>query len=301
MALTAFNGWAAQPSGSAFNAGQARGVAHYIMGVHAELQDDAKTAAEEYLQSIRDDGSSTVVRLRLAAAYVQLKRYSDAVAMARSAAQSDPEDLTAHYFLAVLHARMNDPGRSSAEYEHIFKTLAEREPSNSEFPKYLGQLYFSCGKESEAMAQFSAALKLDPKDTSLLYLLGSYYLEGPRRSEGLSLIAQCLDIAPDHADCLNTQAYALAEDNTRLDEALKQINTALTAEPDNAAYLDTRGWVYFRQGKYTEALRELKRADGILKDPVIRQHLAAVLLKLGDAAGAREYQQEQKADGHVHP
>ena len=60
------------------------------------------------------------------------------------------------------------------------------------------------------------------------------------------------------------------------------IRRALIVSPDNGAYLDSLGWVFFKKGKHEDALRTLKRADSILKDAVIYDHMAEVYLKLND-------------------
>ncbi len=296
IVLTAFPGWAAQPSVSADRSSTARSVACFIMGYNAELLGVIDEAADYYERSVRADGSSRVVRLRLAAVLAQLERYSDAQRELQKVIELDPEDLSAHYLLALLYSNQKEENKVSREYEHIFKTLAARNPQSSEFPVYLGQLYYSNGNEAAAMDQFALALKLDPKNGSLLYILGTYYLNvpGPRRAEGLGLLKQCLSLEPVNADCLNSLAYAYAEDNVNLDEGLKHVNAALVVEPDNPAYLDTRGWLYYRQGQYEKALKELIRADGILKDPEILGHIAEVYLKLGSPAEAGKYRQQKE-------
>jgi len=229
----------------------------------------------------------------LASAYAQLDRYSDAVHVAEEVVKLTPDDLKAHYFLALLYSELKENGKAFLEYENIFKMLAEQEPDNWEFPMYLGQLYYAAGYEQKAMDQFELALKLNPGDTDLLYVLGTYYLERSRRSEGVQLLKQCLDIQPVNPDCLNSLAYSYAEDNTHLEEALKYINAALVVAPGNAAYLDTKGWVYYRQGRYDHALKELMQADRLLKDPTILEHIAEVYLKLGKPGEAERFQKER--------
>ena len=62
-----------------------------------------------------------------------------------------------------------------------------------------------------------------------------------------------LALNPDHAGALNYLGYMLADRNVRLDEAYQMIQKAVDLEPENGAYLDSLGWVYYRQGKLTEA------------------------------------------------
>jgi predicted Zn-dependent protease len=77
-------------------------------------------------------------------------------------------------------------------------------------------------------------------------------------------------------------------------------------EPDNGAYLDSLGWVYFRQGKLDDARGLLERALERMPDPTVRDHLGDVYLKLGKTKEAiaqwqdslREFQKaaQQEAD-----
>ena len=54
----------------------------------------------------------------------------------------------------------------------------------------------------------------------------------------------------------------LADRNVRLPESLDLITKALELSPENGAYLDSLGWVYFRMGRLPEAEENLRRARG---------------------------------------
>ena len=68
----------------------------------------------------------------------------------------------------------------------------------------------------------------------------------------------------------------------RLDEALELITRAVSADPENAAYLDSLGWVHYRLGSMDEAEFWLRRAielnDG---DGTVLAHLGEVLVAIG--------------------
>ena len=86
-----------------------------------------------------------------------------------------------------------------------------------------------------------------------------------------------LELNPQNSSALNYLGYMLADRNVRLADALGMIQKALTLEPNNGAYLDSLGWVYFRQGKLTEAEDSLKQALGrVSHDPTVRDHLGDV-------------------------
>ena len=91
----------------------------------------------------------------------------------------------------------------------------------------------------------------------------------------------CIQLDPAFADALNYLAYLWAVRGERLDEALRHVEAALKIEPDNAAFIDTRGWIFFRQGRYGDALAELRRADKIRPDdPEIQDHIRQTIEQL---------------------
>jgi tetratricopeptide (TPR) repeat protein len=68
---------------------------------------------------------------------------------------------------------------------------------------------------------------------------------------------------------LNTRAYARAHGNFELTEALADIDEAIqVVGEDNASYIDTRGFVLYKLGRYKEALVDLERAISLLEQEV---------------------------------
>jgi tetratricopeptide (TPR) repeat protein len=81
---------------------------------------------------------------------------------------------------------------------------------------------------------------------------------------------------------LNYYGYELADRGVRLEEATSMIHRALEQEPSNGAYLDSMGWVYYKQNKLAEAEEYLKKAvDRSAHDPTILGHLGDVYAKMG--------------------
>jgi tetratricopeptide (TPR) repeat protein len=93
---------------------------------------------------------------------------------------------------------------------------------------------------------------------------------------------KALAIAPDNASVLNDYGYMLADQGIRLQDALSMIQKAVKLDPQNGAYLDSLGWVYFRLGQYSQAEDNLRQAiDHAPTDPSIREHLGQVYEKTG--------------------
>jgi tetratricopeptide (TPR) repeat protein len=93
---------------------------------------------------------------------------------------------------------------------------------------------------------------------------------------------------PGDASVQNALGYTLADHNRSLSEARELLASALKQGPDNAAMLDSMGWLLYREGKYPEALQYLNRASKLGPDPEIDLHIGEVQWAMGDQAAARK-------------
>lgn len=94
---------------------------------------------------------------------------------------------------------------------------------------------------------------------------------------------------PDNAEVANSLGYFLAEKGVDLVRAEAMIRQALAADPGNGAYLDSLGWVLYRQGRFEGALDHLIQAVNVLpEDPVILEHLGMVLKASGRGQEAHD-------------
>ena len=111
-----------------------------------------------------------------------------------------------------------------------------------------------------------------------------------RFDEMVDYLRRVIRINPKHADALNYLAYSFAEKGLHLDEAYALAKQALELKPENGYIMDTLGWVYFKSGKYDEALKTLLKAAEIVKDdPTVLEHVGDVYVVLGFKEKAREY------------
>jgi len=94
---------------------------------------------------------------------------------------------------------------------------------------------------------------------------------------------------PDDPEVANSFGYFLAEKGQDLELAEGLVREALAADPGNGAYLDSLGWVMYRNGRFEEAFDYLIQAVNVLPDdPVILEHLGIVLKNQGQLTESRE-------------
>jgi tetratricopeptide (TPR) repeat protein len=92
---------------------------------------------------------------------------------------------------------------------------------------------------------------------------------------------------PGDAHVQNALGYTLADTGKNLPEARELLTAALAQSPDNAATLDSMGWLLYKEGNYPAALDHLQRASQSGADPEIDLHIGEVQWAMGDQKAAR--------------
>ncbi|MEX2543896.1 MAG: tetratricopeptide repeat protein [Phycisphaeraceae bacterium] len=131
---------------------------------------------------------------------------------------------------------------------------------------------------------------------TLAYERGMTAYTAGQRERSLTIMEQAVEQFPDDPDLNNALGYTWLEEGRNLERAERMIRRAVDAQPANAAYLDSLGWVHYKQGRFREATVWLRRAGAAPggEDPVIVDHLGDALYRAGDAAGAaRAWRQVQ--------
>ncbi|MDG1429984.1 MAG: tetratricopeptide repeat protein, partial [Paracoccaceae bacterium] len=97
-----------------------------------------------------------------------------------------------------------------------------------------------------------------------------------------------LELQPAHPQVLNYLGYSLMERRENLDEALDMIEEAVSLRPDSGYIVDSLGWVYYRLGRFEDAVVPMELAVELLAtDPIVNDHLGDVYWKVGRDYEAR--------------
>jgi tetratricopeptide (TPR) repeat protein len=186
---------------------------------------------------------------------------------------------TEHLFDAKVRiARLYAQGGEVERAREILQQLRHHAPEQA-LGLYLieGEMLRELKRHEQAMAVYDQALENFPDDADLLYARALQAVSLNRLDILERDLKKILDADPDHADALNALGYTLADQTRRYEEALRYIERALELKPDDAAVLDSMGWVQYRLGNYEQALLYLRRAIEKLPDSEIAAHLGEVL------------------------
>ena len=145
------------------------------------------------------------------------------------------------------------------------------------------------GAHAEAVQYVSKAVREKPEEIDLLFELGSAHERAGDLASAEKVFLRLLEKSPDHAPTLNYLGYMWADSNRNLERAAEMLIRAVAQEPRNGAYIDSLGWVYYRQGKLDLAEKHLSDAARLLpRDATVHQHLADVLAEQGKRDRALE-------------
>jgi tetratricopeptide (TPR) repeat protein len=134
-----------------------------------------------------------------------------------------------------------------------------------------------------AIAMLKQQADSKPDDLDLAFQLGATYERAGDRASAEKMFAAILQRQPENAAALNYLGYMWAESGVNLDRAAEMLTKAVTQEPRNGAYIDSLGWVYYRQGKLDLAEKYLLDATHLLPhDATVQEHLGDVFAKRGD-------------------
>ena len=184
--------------------------------------------------------------------------------------------------LALVYLRLDRPGEAAPLLERLL--AAENTERGDLVASLLWQAYFDLDRPGDALAALNQAIERFPAHRAeLLYqrsVLHSRLRDEPAAEAALKA---ALEADADHPASNNALAYQWAVQNRNLTEALAMARRAVRAESENAAYLDTLGWVLYKRGDFEAASGWLTRASrGRGGDyPIIFDHLGDALFRAG--------------------
>jgi tetratricopeptide (TPR) repeat protein len=206
-------------------------------------------------------------------AYREQKQWNDATRVAHEAVKKLPNDKGLKLTLAQ---QMADSGKAD-ESVQVAKSVLKGGSDDRDTYIMLSQIYMRLRrwKESEDSIAQAEKLAVRPEEKEYIrFLQGSIYERQKKYDQAEQAFRQVLQQNPSNSMALNYLGYMLADRNSHLEEALTLIKKAIDFDPQNGAYLDSLGWVYFKLGNYDQAEENLRRAaDKSPNDATVQDHL----------------------------
>lgn len=286
------------------------------------LKGDGNQAQAAYQKMIALEPNNLQGYLKMAFLSQKTKQPTIAVQYLGRALHQIPDAYQALRLLVAIYLEQKQPAKAL----EAARTAVARAPKNAEMHQILGEVLLIQKQPEAAAAALEQALTLNPYDAQALRLLVNAYEGLPDKNKALKklkekaadprapifntlALAQIYEQQRDGDKAIslynrllerqiapivvkNNLAYLLAEYQPtpeNLARAQKLATEVLDDNPENPRLLDTMGWIYCRQGKYTQAKRYLERAAAkIANNPTVQYHLGYCAAKLGETDNARK-------------
>ncbi|MCS7053164.1 MAG: hypothetical protein NZM09_05465 [Ignavibacterium sp.] len=260
-----------------------------ILGAIAINQHDDDKAIE-YFKYVTENANWDVDSwIRLGALHFDNKRYSEASKIMLEAFQLFPNEYFINFILGLSLAQL-DKNDSAAIFLKKAVLLNPQDANTiSAYAYTLNQIK----QQDSAIYYLNKALLLNPDDVNVIGTLALIYNDKKMYDKSDSLYERALMISPDDAIINNNYAYSLSTRGLQLERALKMVDIALEKDSLSSAFLDTKGWILFKLGKFEQAKFYVEKAIKFgTKSAVIIDHLGDIEFKLGNKERAIELWKE---------
>jgi tetratricopeptide (TPR) repeat protein len=257
-----------------------------VTGARVELVSGNPLVAREWLARVADPSvaGEEYVRL-LGECFRQQEDWSDGIAALTRLQPALPE--RARHAAEAIEAEFRFRSSDRLAWRRLRPLLDADDP---EVVSMGLQVLQATERWSDAEREAGAALERFPENREILFARAASLERLGRFEDAESAFIRLLERDPGDASAANYLGYLWADRSVRLEEALELINRAVAADPENAAYLDSLGWVHYRLGSLAEAEFWLRRAIEVNDtDGTLFAHLGEVLLELGRTDEATRY------------
>ena len=214
-------------------------------------KDDMKGAAEQMDYAVNLDPTDAQAWNRLLVLNIISENYEAAIAAGDRAIELNPNNIELYGYIAPAYYNIKQYDKAIEVYK---KALAAVDSTDTEhrsmFLGGMGDAKFSMGDTIGAFALYDQAIEIDPNNVSIL----------------------------------NNYAYFLTHCNRDLDKAERMSAKTVQAEPQNATFLDTYAWVFYKRKEYTMAQLYIEMAIKNERRPSsdIYDHYGDILLAVGN-------------------
>lgn len=178
-------------------------------------------------------------------------------------------------------------------------------PNQAMFHYLNGVGYMNKKDYAKSIKAISRGIDMQPEDNKAQLVqmytgLGDAYNYAKKYSASDSSYDYALKLDPMNATVLNNYAYYLSVRGVRLEDAALMSKKSLEVRKDEPTFMDTYGWILYKQGKYKDAQEYIQKAidaNGENADGTLWEHLGDVYYKQGNIDKAVECWTKAKEKG----
>lgn len=225
---------------------------HELYSMYFSTMKDYKHAVEELGYGLDLDPTNAEAWQRLMVVNVMDENYPKAIEAAKKALEYNPENMDLYRYIAPLYYQMKEYDKAIDTYNDAL-ALVDSVQNNELYSDLLG------GKGDVLVAMGDS--------------VGAF-----------NLYDHALSICPGNSSVMNNYAYFLSLSDKNLDKAESMAAKAVNANPNNATFIDTYAWVYFKKKNYDMALFYIKSAIYNADEPSadIIEHYGDILYMTGE-------------------
>ncbi len=183
----------------------------------------------------------------------------------------EPTNARAHNNLSYLYSHYGVNLKEALKEAQIANQL---QPDDPNMLDTLGWAYYKQGNAKKAIEIFRRALSLDDSLADVHFHIATVLYDEGQLDEAVHHFRTTSTLDPTNAFARNNLAYLFSERGTNLKEALALVDEALELSPQNSAFLDTKGWIFYGLGRYDEADAFVSKAIA-LQSEVSELHMHA--------------------------
>jgi tetratricopeptide (TPR) repeat protein len=201
---------------------------------------------------------------------------------------------TLHYLKAQVHVYEKNTGNAEAELRRALDN------NQNYLAAYfaLGALFANTSQQDRAIAEYRRVIERKPDDVAAYTLIGMIEDSRGNYDAAAENYRKALELDQNMAIAANNLAWIYAAyGKGNLDEAQRLAQGVVQKYPEEAGFVDTLGWVFYKKGLYPAAIEQIQKAiardeananrTGAAPAPVYRFHLGLALVARGDKAGGR--------------
>jgi tetratricopeptide (TPR) repeat protein len=238
-----------------------------------------------YRKRCEQDENDIEAHLRWSSAEVFLEHFNESVGILTEGLQRTKDErfrkaLSATY---VTWFGRTDPSNLARQLELLQLALAFG-PDNPAALRCLQFFGDKKGPEAQEVKQIlEDHLAQGRAPGTVHFILGTMAIHADDLQQAATHLEQAHRASPNAPAIANNLAWAYTvSDPPKLDRALEMANIALELEPRRAEFLDTRGQIFIKMGRYNEAVTDLEASLKSLKDTLhVHASLADAYENLG--------------------